>query len=99
MNKLTVGATIVALMLAGCATPPKDIARRTLVRLGDSSYSLYLSHNMALLAVGVLWRGIFGAAAIWAYVPVMIVTALAGAHLCYLTVERPSTKWLRGVLR
>lgn len=94
-----VGLATVSLCVLIRNPPPKDIARRTLVRLGDSSYSLYLSHNMALLAVGVLWRGIFGAAAIWAYVPVMIVTALAGAHICYLMVERPSTKWLRGVLR
>ncbi len=43
MNKLTVGATIVALMLAGCATPPKDIAPTYV------SAALYLNLSCAQL--------------------------------------------------
>jgi peptidoglycan/LPS O-acetylase OafA/YrhL len=93
-----VGLTTVGLCVLTKNTPPKDILQRAMVRLGDSSYSLYLSHNLALLVVGVLWRGIFGAAAVWAYLPVMIATGLAAGHLCHLLIERPATKWMRKAL-
>jgi peptidoglycan/LPS O-acetylase OafA/YrhL len=93
-----VGLTTVSLCVLTQNTPPKDILQRAMVRLGDSSYSLYLSHNLALLVVGVLWRGIFGAAALWTYIPVMIATGLAAGHLCHLLIERPATKWMRKAL-
>ena len=78
---------------------PKNIVQRAMVRLGDSSYSLYLSHNFALLGVDVLWRALFGATALWAYVPIVIAVGLAGAHLCYLLIEQQGTKLMRNVLR
>jgi len=97
----------VALLLAGVVpsgTVPAGaetahwLAVRPLRYVGDSSYSLYLSHNLSLLVVGVLWRGIFGAAALWAYIPVVIATGLTIGHLCYLLIERPGTKWMRKAL-
>lgn len=97
MNAM-VGLLTVSLCVLTQSSPPKDIIQRGMVRLGDSSYSLYLSHNLALLVVGVLWRGIFGAEALWAYIPIMIVTALAVGHLCYLLIEQPGTKWMRKAL-
>lgn len=93
------GLLAVGLCVLTRSTAPKDIVQRTMVRLGDSSYSLYLSHNFALLGVGVLWRALFGAAALWAYVPVVIAVGLVGAHLCYLLIEQQGTKLMRGVLR
>jgi exopolysaccharide production protein ExoZ len=93
-----VGLTTVSLCVLTQNSAPKDIIQRAMVRLGDSSYSLYLSHNLSLLVVGVLWRGIFGAAALWAYIPVVIATGLTIGHLCYLLIERPGTKWMRKAL-
>jgi peptidoglycan/LPS O-acetylase OafA/YrhL len=93
-----VGLLTVSLCVLTQSSPPKDMLQRGMVRLGDSSYSLYLSHNLALLVVGVLWRGIFGAEALWAYMPIMIATALAVGHLCYLLIEQPGTKWMRKAL-
>lgn len=93
------GLLTVGLCVLTRSAAPKDIIQRAMVRLGDSSYSLYLSHNFALLAVGVLWRGLFGASALWAYVPVVIAAGLGGAHLCYLLIERQGTRLMRNVLR
>lgn len=93
-----VGLVTVSLCVLTQNSAPKDIIQRAMVRLGDSSYSLYLSHNLSLLVVGVLWRGIFGAAALWAYIPVVIATGLTIGHLCYLLIERPGTKWMRKAL-
>jgi len=98
VNAMT-GLLTVGLCVLSKNAMPKDIIHRAMVRLGDSSYSLYLSHNFALLAVGVVWRGLFGAAALWAYVPVMIAAGLLGAHLCYLLIERQGTKLMRSALR
>lgn len=93
-----VGLATVSLCVLAQNSPPRNIIQRAMVRLGDSSYSLYLSHNLSLLVVGVLWRGIFGAAAFWAYIPVVIATGLAVGHLCYLLIELPGTKWMRKAL-
>lgn len=94
-----VGLLTVGLCVLTQNPAPKDIIRRTMVRLGDSSYSLYLSHNLTLLVVGVVWRGIFGGAALWAYLPFVIATGLVAGHLCYLLIERPGTGLLRHALR
>ncbi len=94
-----VGLVTVGLCVLTWNTAPRDIVRRTMVRLGDSSYSLYLSHNLTLLAMGVMWRGIFGPHAIWAYVPAVIAAGLMAGHLCYLVLEQPGTRLLRSVLR
>ena len=92
------GLLTVGLCVLTKNSAPKDIVQRTMVRLGDSSYSLYLSHNFALLAVGVVWRGLFGATALWAYVSFVIAAGLMGAHLCYLLIERQGTKLMRSAL-
>ncbi|HJT42659.1 MAG TPA: acyltransferase [Rhizomicrobium sp.] len=94
-----IGLLTVSLCVFTQNAAPKDIVGRTMTRLGDSSYSLYLSHNLTLLVMGVAWRGVFGAAALWAYLPVVIAIGLAAGHVCYLLIEQPGTKLLRRSLQ
>ncbi|MEM7730292.1 MAG: acyltransferase [Pseudomonadota bacterium] len=65
-------------------------APRAAVRLGDWSYSLYLTHLLVLSAVGQVWR-----AAGWSGMPSVLFLAVAGASavgaaaLTYRLVEAP----------
>lgn len=63
-----------------------------LSRLGDSSYSLYLSHVFVISAAGRVWGMLF-TSPIWAnHVAFVVVTTLiacAIGHLVHLLLERP----------
>lgn len=69
-----------------------------LVRLGDSSYSLYLSHIFAISAIGKLWMMLFGS-----MYALFIVVATAGSvlvgHLSYVVFERPVTRHLNNAYK
>ena len=73
-----------ALSLEGCSQMPKAAPLKA---LGDASYSLYLSHGLALsLAFKILdGRGLGGLAAVALSVPFAVVCGFA----CYRLVEQP----------
>jgi len=74
----------------------------SLSRLGDSSYSLYLTHIFTLPLTVIAWRSTgLGFTGLWlvAYaVLAMAACALVG-WLTYATVERPLTRMLRDVVQ
>ena len=63
--------------------------------LGDSSYSLYLSHPFALAIVKIAWNRLDPAHAFpTVYLVVSRLGAVFAAHLSYVMLERPLTRWL-----
>ncbi len=72
---------------------------RPLVALGDSSYSLYLSHIPVLGAVGLVWRHFAVAASSpLAHVAVLVITfalAVCGGIVSYLMLEVPMLQAMR----
>jgi peptidoglycan/LPS O-acetylase OafA/YrhL len=76
---------LVGLERAGAMRPPT-----WLCRLGDASYSIYLTHWTIAIVLLVATRG-------WPHTPLghaawialMLVVMIGGGYLCYLGVERP----------
>ena len=72
---------------------------RTLVVLGDASYSIYLSHVIVIPVIAKLWTAAGLGGAGWLglafVVAALVASALAGVVL-YKLVERPLLKWLSG---
>ena len=75
---------------------------RTLVLLGDASYSIYLSHVIVLPVVAKLWlaSGLDGGglSGMVFVIVAMAASAFAGVVL-YKLVERPLLQWLSGKKR
>ena len=68
-----------------------DVLPRALVRLGDSSYSLYLSHVLVVSAVGRIWHMGGATASPWSRVAFLLVAfcaALAFGTASYRLLER-----------
>jgi exopolysaccharide production protein ExoZ len=90
-----VGGAATLIVAAALFSPPVKIA--FLQRLGDASYSLYLTHVITLSAIAALWRRqsvfhqplLFGAASLGA--------AIVVAMLCYRLIEVPVTDWLKRI--
>jgi peptidoglycan/LPS O-acetylase OafA/YrhL len=74
---------------------------RVFVFLGDASYSIYLVHWLAILALTglVAYLRLDIAAAPWAYVAAHALFALAASVAVYLAFERPVTRALQRVAR
>ncbi len=70
--------------------------------LGDSSYSLYLFHPfiapLAPAGLAVLGFGDLGGAGIALSIVLSVSSAVVGAALIYLLVEKPTTRWLQSRL-
>ena len=69
-----------------------------LVQLGNASYSLYLTHGFALLAVGIFWRKVFGGDALWLYFAICTMSAVSLSWLCWKYFEVPITRVARWAL-
>jgi exopolysaccharide production protein ExoZ len=74
---------------------------RALVFLGDASYSIYLVHWLAILALTALvaYLRLDIAAAPWAYVAAQALFALVASVAVYLVFEKPVTRALQRRLR
>jgi exopolysaccharide production protein ExoZ len=73
--------------------------QRALAFLGDASYSLYLVHPIAFLALRrVLLPWIDPSAAPWLYALVLLVGPIFAAIFIYLLFEKPVTRWLQRTL-
>jgi exopolysaccharide production protein ExoZ len=98
-----VGAGIpAALIVAGAVFSESRYKRnpsRTLVLLGDASYSIYLSHVMVLSVIAKLWLavGLDGGGLIGlAFVVVAMTASACAGVILYKLVERPLLQWLSG---
>lgn len=76
---------------------PKGAADQVATAIGDSSYSLYLSHPFTLAIFGILWPfSLLNPVGLWSYVISVCLAALVVAYVSYLVIERPAIALLRG---
>lgn len=67
---------------------------RTLIALGDSSYSLYLYHTFALMVIGKLMKkGLLSKIPIDFLIVLSILFCIASGHIAYLCIEKPLTQF------
>lgn len=86
------------LIVAGAAFA-KRITIPPLKRLGDASYSLYLSHGVALSALTQGWRAAgFSVDSPALFLVVALVVALLAGFATHHFVELPLTEWARRLL-
>ncbi|MGA7490837.1 MAG: acyltransferase [Xanthobacteraceae bacterium] len=95
-------ALIVAGMsLSSMPSPKRSALIRGVVFLGDSSYALYCTHLLSFSLVGWSVTGVavspVGHA--WAYMAVMLATGLAIAAATYLIFEKPTTNFLKTLIK
>jgi exopolysaccharide production protein ExoZ len=85
----------VALERAGLVRSP-----RALVVLGDASYSLYLWHGFVVIAAMAAWPSLPAAVKAWPRLWLLLVgvAAFASSVLVWRYVERPLTRWFRGLM-
>jgi len=90
---IVVGASIIAVATFARNIDPKGVMKH-LHRLGDASYSLYLSH---VLTLGFLKQAVIHLGApIWTWFVIGFPLSLLVAFASYHTLERPLTAWLSG---
>lgn len=93
--------TVAALVLLLPAAVERRLPR-FMVALGDSSYSLYLSHRFVQRPIQILLTksGIFGPGTVGGvYVVMAVIAAIGVGHLVYLLIERPLLHWMRSMSR
>lgn len=71
---------------------------RILTTLGNSSYSLYLSHIFTISVVGKAWMTFVGPLN-GAFIIAASVISIIGGHIAYLLFEKPVTKRLNEIYR
>jgi exopolysaccharide production protein ExoZ len=64
---------------------------RLLTRMGDTSYSLYLSHTIVMSAVGKAWKsaGLGAVCPDWLLFAALVAASLATAEISYRLIEDP----------
>lgn len=70
-----------------------------LVKIGDASYSIYLSHILTLSVVGRIWSG-FSIDSTWdnfIMIPVLIISAIIVGMLSYRYIEKPLLTYSRRI--
>jgi peptidoglycan/LPS O-acetylase OafA/YrhL len=97
------GAPAAAIVAGAVLTTPREpgAIARVFIFLGDASYSIYLVHWLAILALTglVAYLRLDIAAAPWGYVAAHAAFALAASVAVYLAFERPVTRALQRRLR
>ena len=92
-----------ALIVMGAVFLERNSALRVgplFVSLGNSSYSLYLSHVFTVSAFGKIWSMLFGFGVLnEVFMVLAIITAIAVGHAGYVLVERPLTSKLNAGYR
>ena len=87
-----------ALVVVGSLSPVVSKLRsRLLLELGNASYSIYLTHGIALGFLASAWRHAVSRP-FWTwellFIPVALITCAIVGSLCYRIVERPITEYL-----
>ncbi|MBW8881102.1 MAG: acyltransferase, partial [Asticcacaulis sp.] len=86
---------IVAFAVFSVDPKPIPIIEQTLEKLGNASYSLYLTHGFVLLFVGIAWRKVFHGHYLPLYALVNIALALPLGYLVHVWCELPMTRAAR----
>tara|TARA_R110002072_G_scaffold89232_4_gene199949 strand:- start:75947 stop:76966 length:1020 start_codon:yes stop_codon:yes gene_type:complete len=66
--------------------------------LGDSSYTLYLSHPFALGSCALIWKWLEPDASLFIFAVLASVVAIVSAHIFYLVAEAPAMRLLKSKL-
>ena len=85
----TLDFVIVLISLDGLAERRTPFRIRLFERLGDASYSLYLSHIFLVYAVARLWRNLLGEQFPWAYIATSVAISAVAAMVIYQFLEQP----------
>jgi peptidoglycan/LPS O-acetylase OafA/YrhL len=83
-----------AMIVGGCIFAP-SLRFSTLEKIGDWSYSLYLSHPIVLSAVCQLWRAFQPWLPIALFPLAAVLSCVAVAAAMYHSFERPVTQALK----
>ncbi len=100
MRALYWGVPATAIVAGAAFMKPRaeGVCHLTLSALGNASYSLYLSHLIALPATVIVW-GFLGlqATGVWAgaLATFMLFSAVIGGWLTYIVIEKPMTVFLQ----
>lgn len=85
-------------LVAGAANLERAVRFRTpriLVALGDSSYTLYLTHTFVLMVIGKLLKmGLLTGIPIDIIILFSVGICVVSGHLAYLCIEKPTTRFL-----
>jgi exopolysaccharide production protein ExoZ len=96
---ILLGVPSAALVVASLSFNDLDysgLIGRWLVKLGDSSYALYIMHPFALRGLAVIAGLALTKISPWFFIAACLVAACVMAHFVYLWFERPVTKALQG---
>lgn len=81
------------------ANSPKRLNSVILEKVGDSSYSLYLSHSILLSALGQIFRKVLypfmGTTTYIVFPVIALLAALIVGYLFYFIIEQPLTRYIR----
>lgn len=103
-TRVLVFGTAASLLLIGALGWERATRRApgVFVKVGDASYSLYLSHLLTLGAVGWIWESVIGAPDTlhrMAMVAVAVTAALVWGWISFVVLERPLLALSREALR
>ena len=84
-----IGAALLIALSVGGRVWSRVLGHATLTHLGRISYSLYLTHNIVILALGHL---LYGRVSDPALIVLMMATSIAAAEVFWRTVEAPSMR-------
>ncbi|MBS1661461.1 MAG: acyltransferase [Bacteroidetes bacterium] len=75
----------------------KSFVKAGLLGIGNSSYSLYLTHPFVLSGTAMCLKRLGMAGNPWFFTVVLLVVAIAVGHMVYLFVEKPMTGFVKKV--
>lgn len=75
----------------------EELTSRFFSYLGDASYSLYISHTLAIGAVAKVLSLFNNGIAPYMFVPLAIILSLLTGIVCYECVEKPITKFVKNL--
>ncbi|MDQ0281337.1 acyltransferase family protein [Rhodococcoides fascians] len=98
MTALVAIATTTTL-IAGLIVPESPtLFARTWERLGDASYAIYLTHNIALLGGAGIWVRLLGTRHYPLAIPILATAAVIFGVAAHYWIERPVTNRVRKVV-
>lgn len=90
--------SVFAVLLATCSIHAEKLASRNwMLRLGNASYSIYLTHTLVLTLVSQLWKGQIAVRSLPAdllFLLAFVASVFVGVA-SYFAVERPIERWLK----
>lgn len=96
LNRVLTSGVPAAFLIAGLVFLEKEgrfVVPNLIVKLGDSSYSLYLSHLFTVNFVGLVWTK-YVASHYFLFVMAAMAASIVVAHVAFILIERPLTRSL-----